>query len=225
MPLKNYHLLKAQVLDYYPHKRDHEGNQHTEILLQAEGAKFRAALNIYSAVAPNEVLMKIEPSFRADQLRELFELSEGLYNLCDAHSNLALDYISDDLISEDQMIITPVLTPRGVVSQITPLLETLKKDQSRFLYCFGEAWGVNFNLRSSPLREGDEYFHFEPEQGIHSLHLNQGESGYFKKDNGRHQDGLVLFENADRSSWTACFFAFQKQSWNNDEEGNPIQSS
>ena len=29
--------------------------------------------------------MKIEPSFRADQLRELFELSEGLYDLRDAH--------------------------------------------------------------------------------------------------------------------------------------------
>ena len=140
MPLYNFHLLKAQVHDYYPSKSDHEGNQHTEILLQAEGAKFRAALNIYSAVPPNEVLMKIEPSFRSDQLRELFERSEGLYDLRGAHSNLALDYISDDLISEDQMIITPVQTPRGVVAQMTALLDTLKKDRSRFLYCIGEAW-------------------------------------------------------------------------------------
>ena len=65
-------------------------------------------------------------------------------------------------------------------------------------------------------------FHFKPEQGIHSLHLNQGQSGRFSKDNGRNQDGMLLFENADLCSWTACFFAFQAQSWENDASGNPI---
>ena len=66
--------------------------------------------------------------------------------------------------------------------------------------------------------------YFKPEQGIHSLHLNQDQSGRFSKDNGRNQDGILLFENADLCSWTACFFALQAQSWENDASGNPIPS-
>jgi uncharacterized protein YukJ len=224
MPLKNYHLLKAKVLDYLPQKRDSVGNEHTEILLEAQGEKYQAALNFFSSVAPHELLTRLEPAFRCPELLALSELSEGLYDVANAYPDLAIDYIYDHLVSRDKMCVTPVYGHRGIAAQISRALELLLKNTHLHLYAFGEAWGPHKNLRSSPLEEGDAYFHFKPEQGIHSLHLNQGQSGRFSKDNGRNQDGMLLFENADLCSWTACFFAFQAQSWENDASGNPITS-
>lgn len=81
MPLKNYHMFKAKVLDYLPQKRDSEGNEHTEILLEAQGEKYRAALNIFSLVAPHELLMRLEPALNCPKSVTLSEFSEGLYDL------------------------------------------------------------------------------------------------------------------------------------------------
>ena len=222
MPLKNYHMLKAKMLDYLPQKRDSEGNEHTEILLEAQGEKYRAALNIFSSVAPHELLMRLEPALNCPESVTLSEFSEGLYDLGNAYSDLAVDYIEDHLVARDTMRVTPVYGPRGIVAQISHALEVLLKNKHLHLYAFGEAWGPHKNLSSSPWKDEDAYFHFKPEQGIHCLHLNQGQEGRFAKDNGRYQDGLLLFENADLKTCTAAFFAFQVQSWNNDQAGNPL---
>src|SRR6185369_7218859 len=60
-------------------------------------------------------------------------------------------------------------------------------------------------------------FGFLPGNGIHDIHMNQGNSGQFVDDDGVWQDGglLVYFPSVDR--WTAIFLKFQSQSWHTDD--------
>jgi uncharacterized protein YukJ len=41
-------------------------------------------------------------------------------------------------------------------------------------------------------------------------------------DNRMWQDGAILFQLPASSKWTAIFIAFQGQSWNADDIGDPV---
>ena len=69
-----------------------------------------------------------------------------------------------------------------------------------------------------------------PGNGIHDIHMNQGNVGQFKRDDGVWQDGGLLLNYADSGwQWVAIFLAFQSQAWHTDdvtghtivEEGGP----
>ena len=78
------------------------------------------------------------------------------------------------------------------------------------VYAFGQRWGPEDGTR-------DKIFGFLPGNGIHDIHMNQGNSGRFVGDDGVWQDGglLVHFPSVDR--WTAIFLKFQSQSWHTDD--------
>jgi uncharacterized protein YukJ len=54
------------------------------------------------------------------------------------------------------------------------------------IYAFGQQWGPETKKR-------DKYFRFLPGSGIHDIHMNQGNDGKYKKDNGAYQDGALVF--------------------------------
>jgi uncharacterized protein YukJ len=61
--------------------------------------------------------------------------------------------------------------------------------------------------------------------GIHDIHMNQGNptsGGGHSHDNGSWQDGAILFQLPGSGIWTAIFIAFQGQSWNTDDSGDPL---
>jgi uncharacterized protein YukJ len=84
------------------------------------------------------------------------------------------------------------------------------------VYAFGDRWG--------PEKKADQYFKFVPGNGIHDIHMNQGNSGKFKRDNGAYQDGCLLF-NYPGGKWLAFFFAFQSQTFETDDNGNPVAAA
>src|SRR5437867_3211619 len=49
-------------------------------------------------------------------------------------------------------------------------------EEDAVLYAFGEPWG--------PESQADRYFGFQPGQGIHDIHMNQGNSGTFVAQDG-----------------------------------------
>ena len=58
--------------------------------------------------------------------------------------------------------------------------------------------------------------------GIHDIHMNQGNGAGYRKDNGVFQDGGLIFEypNGKRQ---AFFFAFQSQTFATDDKtGNAL---
>jgi uncharacterized protein YukJ len=54
-------------------------------------------------------------------------------------------------------------------------------EEDAMICAFGERWGPEPSTR-------DKYFGFKPGNGIHDIHMNQGNAAEFKKD-----DGVVLW--------------------------------
>jgi hypothetical protein len=84
-------------------------------------------------------------------------------------------------------------------------------DPEARVYAFGERWGPESGTR-------DKVFGFLPGNGIHDIHMNQGNAGRFTGDNGVWQDGGLLIHYPAQSQWVAFFLAFQSQSWHTDDQ-------
>ena len=68
----------------------------------------------------------------------------------------------------------------------------------------------------------DKYFGFLPGNGIHDIHMNQGNVGQFMQDDGVYQDGGLLIHFPDQQEWVAAFLKFQSQAWHTDDTtGHP----
>jgi len=62
--------------------------------------------------------------------------------------------------------------------------------------------------------------------GIHDIHMNQGNPlNSFGKDNGAWQDGALFIYLPTPKTWAAVFIAFQSESWNTDQSGNPVSGT
>jgi hypothetical protein len=75
-------------------------------------------------------------------------------------------------------------------------------------YVFGQSWG--------PDAAKDKVFGFKPGAGVHDIHMNQGNSPGFAKDDGVWQDGGLLLRFPER--WVGIFLAFQSQAWHTDDK-------
>jgi hypothetical protein len=66
-------------------------------------------------------------------------------------------------------------------------------------------------------------FGFRPGNGIHDVHMNQGNRDEHWHDNGIWSDGGLIFQwrEPDPDRWSAIFLAFQTQSWHTDDRGHP----
>lgn len=58
-------------------------------------------------------------------------------------------------------------------------------------------------------------------QGVHNLHMNQGNRDKHYDENCIYHDGCFFIYLIEEDRWIACFLAFENQSWHTDERGNP----
>jgi hypothetical protein len=66
-------------------------------------------------------------------------------------------------------------------------------------------------------------FGFRPGNGVHDIHMNQGSTGRFARDNGVWQDGGLFLHFPGGDQWVAVFLAFQSQAWHTDDRtGGPL---
>ncbi|MHC5731586.1 MAG: DUF2278 family protein, partial [Nostoc sp.] len=67
---------------------------------------------------------------------------------------------------------------------------------------------------------------FQPDDGIHNIHMNQGNSrGNHDDENGRGEDGALFIYLRDSNTWVGVYVAFQTQSFDNDSHGYPLDDS
>ena len=88
-------------------------------------------------------------------------------------------------------------------------------DPAARVYAWGTRWGPEQNSI-------DHIFHFTPGNGIHDIHMNQGNLDEHRHDNGTWADGAIMFSTGNGAQWCAVFLAFQTQSWETDEQGDPL---
>jgi hypothetical protein len=101
--------------------------------------------------------------------------------------------------------------------KIDKYVQRAMSDELAHIYAFGEKWG--------PETIKDKIFGFLPGNGIHDIHMNQGNAGQFAKDNGVWQDGGVLLHFPSENRWVGIFLKFQSQTWHTDDDsGQPIDT-
>ncbi len=83
-------------------------------------------------------------------------------------------------------------------------------DPAARLYVFGSRFGPEPAVK-------DKVFGFQPGNGVHDVHMNQGNSRRFRGDDGVWQDGALLLRFPRQSRWVGIFLAFQSQSWHTDD--------
>jgi hypothetical protein len=90
-------------------------------------------------------------------------------------------------------------------------VERAEADPAARVYAFGQRWGPEPGVP-------DKVFGFSPGNGVHDIHMNQGNSQQFRNDDGVWQDGGLLLAFPDQGQWVAIFLAFQSQAWHTDDQ-------
>jgi uncharacterized protein YukJ len=218
MALKNYGVLKGKVIE---RKLGEGKTPHYQVLLQVNEVKHRIAINVKSKLSPSELLYFIDENFTHPMIKDLIPLDYGFQNLNRKPGGLALDFIRGNLFDTSKMKPLPHNVP-GPDNDLNELIELYVdraiNSSDAVIYAFGEKWGPENDIK-------DKYFGFEPGNGIHDIHMNQGNAGQFQKDNGVWQDGALLINYPSRSQWVGIFLAFQSQSFHTDDiTGNRIDT-
>lgn len=213
MPISHYGVLKGKVTDSM---KGNEDSPHYQVLVEDhQGTKYRIAINIKSQSYPSEVLYFVSDDFNSGNITLLPGIPSGFTEINDNRSGLALDYIRGNLFDPKKMIPLPADTPgpdNDLNDKINYYIEKAKNEKA-VIYAYGDKWGPEPD-------KPDQYFNFLPGNGIHDIHMNQGNVGKWEKDNGTWQDGGVLIYFEESQKWVGIFLAFQSQSWCTDDQGN-----
>ncbi|ONH58601.1 hypothetical protein CcI49_20420 [Frankia sp. CcI49] len=209
MPLKSYGVLAGRIRD---HRREGGADSpHYQIEVDAAGTMFRVAVNVLSSQAPAELLYTASEAFAHPILPGLAALPDGFNPLDSTPGGLALDFIRGNLFDRTSLRALPSDKPgpdNDLADKLDHYVQRAEADSTARLYAFGERWGPE---PTTP----DKIFGFLPGNGVHDIHMNQGNSRQFTRDDGVWQDGGLLLAFADR--WVAIFLAFQNQMWHTDD--------
>ncbi|MDD1624481.1 MAG: YukJ family protein [Methylococcaceae bacterium] len=224
MALKQYGVLKGKAIN----KIIGQGSSpHYEVHLIDDTTDYRIAINVKSNLAPSELLYLVIDDFQHPILDNLGHLDMGFTPLKSAPNKMALDFIRGNLFDPKQMRPLPHNVPgpdNDLNEKIDAYVQRAIGDERASIYAFGERWGPEKGKK-------DKYFGFKPGNGIHDIHMNQGNVGDFVKDDGVWQDGGLLFHfpSIDKvdvgvgaeiwpEQWVAVFLAFQSQCWHTDDQ-------
>ena len=217
MGLERYGVLIGKVEDKYFDKDD---SPHLHMLVTTP-EKFDISVNVRSGVSfstnprdgvpPNLVLFLVQDPFDHPILDDLKDKEPGLYDVPREAGGIALDFIRGNLF--DPALMMPLA--HNVEGENNDLFEKIGfyvdkaiADPNALVYAFGEPW---------PKSDKENWrFKFTPDQGIHDIHMNQGNDPKHTRDDGVWQDGGLLFRFGDQ--WVGVFIAFQAQCWHTDDE-------
>ena len=186
MALDRYGVLTARAVE-----RRREGataTPHFEIhAVDAGGEHHRIAVNVQSQQSPSELLYVLDPDLRHPVTSELGALAPGWNALASQPGGASLDFIRANLFDPAQMRPLPP-DVSGPDNDLADLLDHYVAraiaDPDAALYAFGQRWG--------PEPQPDQVFGFTPGGGVHDIHMNQGNAGQFRRDDGVWQDGALL---------------------------------
>lgn len=219
MPLENYGVLKGRALN---RRRGVGRSRHYHLHVQGDGVDYRAAINFRSKVYPSQILFAVDDDFDHPITAPLLALPEGFQPLAPDSRSGALDYVRGNLFHPGRLRSQPADTPNpqnDLRNRIDAYVERAILHPEATVYVFGEPWG--------PEKRADKHFRFEPSQGLHEIHMNQGNSTRYADNDGVWQDGGLLIhfpvpavpDGAEwhRERWIAVFLAFQSQCLHTDD--------
>ena len=213
MPIRNYGVLNGRVVRGIA--EHNVRTPHYEILVDAGGVRFRVAVDTrsYDHGRP-DLLFACDENFRHPLTERLATLGDGFDPI---GAGAGLDYVRGGFVERGRMHAIPSDLPgpdNDLNEKVGRWVDHAAADRSIALYAFGGRWGPEPQRR-------DAIFGFLPGNGLHDVHMNQGNPpGRHAHDNGAGQDGALLFHLEREDRWIALFLAFQSQRWHTDEWGD-----
>jgi len=211
MPLKGYGMLKGRAVAA---KREaDQSSPHYQVHVVASGVDYRIAVNVMSQVSPSDLLFLVDDDLRHPITASLPELPMTFTQLRSQPGGPALDFIRGNLFNRLDMRKLPPHLPgpsNDLSDQIEHYVDRAIHEDGALLHAFGQRWGPE-------PQPPDKVFGFRPGNGIHDIHMNQGNGAPHLGDDGVWQDGALLFQFPSSRQWVAIFLAFQSQSWHTDD--------
>ena len=211
MPLKGYGVLKGKAVAA---KREEGGDTpHYQVHIVSNNQHFRIAVNVKSKASPSELLFLVKDNFLHPITASLPTLALGFTKLQSKPGGQALDFIRGNLFDRLDMRILPASLPgpnNDLSDQLEHYVDRAIQEADALLYAFGQRWGPEPTTK-------DKVFGFLPGNGIHDIHMNQGNVAPFLGDDGVWQDGGLLLQFPSTNQWVAIFLAFQSQAWHTDD--------
>jgi uncharacterized protein YukJ len=212
MSLSQYGVLVGRVVACRRESAG-EATPHYQVHVVAEGVDYRVAVNVQSAQPPSQLRYLVDDDFAHPVIDDLAGFAEGWTALPSQPGGASLDFIRGNLFDPAGLRLLPADLP-GERNDLADLLDSYLlravEDPTATVYAFGQRWGPD---QANP----DPTFGFSPGNGVHDIHMNQGNSAQFAGDDGVWQDGGLLIRFAGTPRWVAIFLAFQSQSWHTDD--------
>ncbi|KRQ00989.1 DUF2278 family protein [Bradyrhizobium manausense] len=214
--VRHYGVLVGSVVDGF--ESPDGASPHYEIRVDG-GGDYRIAVNVRS-VDQSEVLAYFDDQFQQAGTLDLAPYlngDPGFQALQTGPSGSGgLDYLRDDLFPIDAMQpIPPAGSGVSLKNLLDANIERAKADPSAMVVAFGEFF--------EDAGQVDKYFGFQPERGIHDIHMMQGNRGQFASDNRVHGDGALFLSFNSGQEIVALFVRFQTQSLQTDDRtGDPM---
>lgn len=207
-----YGVLKGRINAF---RRDDDTDPHSELLMIARDEKNRIAINVRSSRGPTAqrlVEFVLLDNVRHPVIDHVRSLKDGWTEL---HGNQGVDFIRNNMFRATDM--RPLVhTHPGPDNDLFEKVEALAKHamtSGAMVYVYGQKWGPE------PAR-ADQYFGFLPGNGVHRVHMNQGDR---QTKNAKYQDGALFVDYSDGRT-SGLFIKFQNQVWHTDEQnGDPIK--
>jgi uncharacterized protein YukJ len=212
MPIAHYGVLKGKAVG--ASREDGQSTPHYQVHITASNVHYRIAVNVKSQSSPSELLFLVDDNFQHPIAAHLPDLSDGFTALASAPGGVALDYIRANLFNRLDMKHLPPSLPgpdNDLSDQLEHFIKRAIQEPGAVVYAFGQRWGPEAQLR-------DKVFSFLPGNGIHDIHMNQGNVAPFLGDDGVWQDGGLLLQFPSTQQWVAIFLAFQSQAWHTDDK-------
>ena len=219
MALGRYSVFSGRVIDRRSETWDKSPHYH--ILLEGAGQRYRVAINTRSGSSHGrdaDLLYFADDDFRHEITRQLANVANGDHQIESRPGGLALDYQRGGMFDRRHMRRIPAHRPgprNDLVDELDFYVDRLRTDPTSRLHAFGTRWGPEPG-------EPDHVFGFTPGNGIHDVHMNQGNRDEHWHDNRIWSDGGLIIHEPSRDRWSAIFLAFQTQSWHTDDRGDPI---
>jgi uncharacterized protein YukJ len=210
MALKKYGVLVGRPID---RRLGTGANPHYQIHMVDNTTDYRIAVNVQSS-DKSSVEYLVRDHFEHSLLTKLAALPLGWHDLLSKPDGVAIDFIRANIGDPTEFVPLPfnIAGPDNDLNEkVDSQIQRAMGDQDAVLYAFGERWGPEKNVK-------DKIFGFLPGNGVHDIHMNQGNDPGHAGDDGVWQDGAVLIHYPSTNQWVAIFLRFQSQAWHTDDK-------
>jgi uncharacterized protein YukJ len=207
MSLSNYHLFVGR----YDRGLMASDANHFEIKLNTGGEFYRIAVNVRSQDG-SMLMTLVNENFQHEICQRLLDSfpQNGNFVINDTakRKQFGLDFLRRNMVGDfNNMVPLPNNAPgldNDLQDKLNLILDKSKADVNARIFAFGVQWAST--------SQADKYFPEIKDQGLHDIHMNQGNpKGSHEQDNGVFQDGGLLIYFPSLNRWTAILLAFQTQ--------------